>query len=906
MSVIKKLKLRRLLLFGVLVTILLCPLVVQADVSEDNGIHHSDTHLDDGTQREKGKVYDGNTPWDQENVGWFQHNKQISPGSTARWGTNHWVITPKKIENYTIPIGIGESKNANATIVRECWISNGWQYVDAIYKFSRRDVVMWIGKYKQLGEIEVNNDGYLTVYASPVIDVTYYSNGTPTSTKTVYSLADWKAAAPWYDPTTFDEYYNKPLSMAVEGKVEVQYQTLTKGNGYEAGTPIKDTKGVVLGKPYSFNWLSKQPYTEAGLQESIKGIAGDSENTKWVLTGIKVEKPDDMKLGTAGTLYLSVENGNIVRPDDTYSITTDTLSDLSEHSTNGYKFTKEKESDVYKLLKDQSFRLSAGTTKITYYYSELKTEINVHFVAKFDGLPEGENTEYRGNIVVNAGNVLVPSRYRLEGEDKKETLGEKNDEIVEKPNRLPRTISKGKQTWQLCSANFGIAAPGYKKGVYHASLPNLLWGPNGAQKYIFYNYCNTDATTRGKNIDTNHAIKASNAEQDLVYVGHYELYVPQIELYYYKDANGKYTLIKTTSKGEGITDETSGYNYNVYSKTKPNSVTHKVNTLLEGVKIDDEEKDLILTRSYACNNLKAVNVVKDYNGARKNCWTKKRPPDYYSSNRKTRYNINVSKAYDEYVDLKKTTRETTCAVNQSPTIFVYIYEGGPKLTVQSYYKTGSTAIGEVLYEFTSGIGKFRVTIGGKRREYKCATTVEYPLGTKEVLTKEVWAQDGVDKKGSGYIWRKGYQLSWSDSIITNDKAMVYALMGHLPTSKLRFTKSILENDVRNEFNDDVKIPYVNENPEKIRFKNGEALLVKFYGDPRKVYWTVAYANTERDENGKKAVEDSISVYKRISDPKKNVSSPFPNDSKFRSPFEEHLMYKESALKEEAWTLTNVV
>ena len=85
-------KLRILLCFGVIIftALGLNPTTASA--------HHQDAG-----NREPSKVYDFDNPWDADYVGWFEHDKAVSPTSTGIWYDRQVYVTSYSVPGCYVP-----------------------------------------------------------------------------------------------------------------------------------------------------------------------------------------------------------------------------------------------------------------------------------------------------------------------------------------------------------------------------------------------------------------------------------------------------------------------------------------------------------------------------------------------------------------------------------------------------------------------------------------------------------------------------------------------------------------------------------------------------------------------------------------------------------------------------------
>lgn len=642
-----------------------------------------EAHIAAVGQAPPGYVYDLYNPWDGTHVGWFTHDKKVS--GSVKWYTKGYYVTTYPLLDYTIPAGaLLVAPLSTAGLPSADCTESG--YVDTLHLFESWKVMNWV---MQSGA-SISDDGVATVYAQPVIGTKHKKDGAWVDDgKTLMSLSSWVNAKSWANTSTFASHYNKPLRVVrppatEEEKTHVRYQTLNAGEGYSAGKQLSDDAS------FAYNLGSLHSFTDTGL---IKCFDTDinGETRRFVLAGVQIDKPVDCATGSVGRLAVNTEENNLLQPSGVYSLASNSLSSTPNAPGSGWTFNKDY-SSMYSYVGGYSFRVSTSTT-ITYLYAEVKTVCKLYTAMRYDG--------YNSFNVLNAN-----SPYKVNAGEAFNYSGE--------TALVPAIASYKGYVWELVQASF------YKKGANILSVPtvyapNASWGGSGSTDFRTANIMGSavDYNAWRQYIADNNKVSiqtSADSPYDYVYTGRYQVAAPQIELSYYKDSKGQYHLFSYTSCGAALDESQpleSQYRKNTWLD---NGATTKytVKSILKNqdVNIDGKttKKTMVLTQSYAyvANN---VDSVAGYNG-NVNCWTSSSLPINGSIEAGTRFSVSNSQdAYDvAMVDGKITKRTTECAIKKSPIIFVTVYEGGPVLTVKSYYTTEKveTDSRKYYYEGASG------------------------------------------------------------------------------------------------------------------------------------------------------------------------------------------------------------
>ncbi len=358
-------RLRLLLCFGVIVFISLA-------VTQNVEAHSSDVGA-----HEEGVVYEGTNPWDGTHVGWFTHDKKVGDKAKGYWYTKGYYVTTYPLLDYTIPSGALQVTYITTAGLPSSACTSG--YVDTAHLFESWKITYWgMGSGANFG-----NNGVMTVYAQPVIGTkTKNSKGKwKDDGKTIMSLTDWVNAKVWTNTSTFSSRYNKPLHIVCpptspSEQINVQYQALNDGEGYTAGRQLRDSTS------YSYNIGSVHSYSETGLMSYFDTVI-NGETRRFVLAGVRVDKPEGCVGGTSGRLAVSTEEDNLVVPAGSYATIDASLSDVGAIPGSGWTFRRDY-SSVHSYVNGCNFRVSTGTT-ITYLYAEVKTVCKLYTAMRFDG-----------------------------------------------------------------------------------------------------------------------------------------------------------------------------------------------------------------------------------------------------------------------------------------------------------------------------------------------------------------------------------------------------------------------------------------------------------------------------------------------------------------------------------------
>lgn len=807
---------------------------------------------------ETGKMYDIDNPLDgyPGKTVWLTHHKKKA--SSISWDVVDYVVTagPVSGNGYNVPQGsprVGDYIHKDYE--GDC-PGSGSKYTDIIRYVENNDII----KLCMRAGVTPDADGVYTAYLQPVIRVFY--EGVPKKGP-YFSLNDWKNAEPWADTSTFESVYDKRIRVSRNdaSNLKIYYKTLSDGNGYSADTPITGTglRSVapnivndVKAHVVKGNWGEIFSYrsNNGGMLSVINGEAivdgqAVTGNRTWVLTGIEVTGTGEGYTG--GRIECSTDENNRVTIGESYNLKQNTLNTHHDVSSDGYQFDRTS-STLYNVSYNKDFRSHLGTTEVTYYYSELKTEVRVDTVAYYEGLNEIDALPKSG--VYQAG-----------------------ESIIVAPHVVPLSLDKNGYKWELTEAKL------WKSASNLSTMPvmgfhNVAWGNSSSHAFPW------NASSSAYQQDANNFNRLHTSSYlDLTYMGVYKVLPPQVELYYYKDALGSYHLFNMTTGNRPWGSDVKRNEWNSGDTEHSVHVLQKPYNAYDGTVID---KDLILTQSGVYEGA-ARGSLAGYNGTT-NCWSYNSLPTGGGWVNGTVFTTDAQTAYDEASRNNQWQRRTVFNPGPGPSFLVYVYEGGPKVTTLSLYKNGT---GDGMLYTRSALTDRQFAIGG--RTMQCGNVVEYPLGTTSVSYDDVYLQDGVDQDRNDQITINGLTLFHTKDFITNDLGTVGTIKGFVGRP------SISEAEVNAWCT-----TWTTTKSHHIDFRNGEAAMIKVFDpNPPNGFWTVGYANLENTK------DDATSVYSRLQEPRMAAIT-MQTSVSFASPFGNCLRLEDKANKvHDSWTLTNV-
>ena len=463
------------------------------------------------------QVYDGDTPWDDTYVGWFEHDKKVS--STTKWYTQAYHVTTYSVPGCYVPADsylVGTYEDFPSLSCTEGGM------VDTLVLLRKDTIAAWAYKAGAVPD----NDGTLHVWLQPTIGIKTKnsSGGWDDAGVSLTNLYDWTTARRWANTSTFSGHYNKELKIKtqVPGGVTVKSQTLNAGDGYNG------RQDILPNASYSYNVGSVHSYSETGIKSHI-----DWNSKRMVLVGVEVTKDGSSATGTSGLLCSCVSDSNRVEVGKSYNLWQDGLGDIGSHANSGYSFSKDR-SDIYNFMVGQNFRCTFGTT-VTYLYAEVDDLCNLYKTMLYDGYDV--LNQYGGVSTIHVGQT-----YNINGV-------------------VPQQSSYKNAVWELVKAGF-----------YKANGSNILARPTtGVQNEVWGNSSyNFDLSNRSAwNSSVSNANKlyyTPTVRDDFEYMGTYQVRAPQIELCYYKDDLGRYHLFSVTSGGKAL-NYSAGNNRWRFSKT---------------------------------------------------------------------------------------------------------------------------------------------------------------------------------------------------------------------------------------------------------------------------------------------------------------------------------------------------
>lgn len=819
-------KLKILLCFGVIIftTIGIYPLSVSA-------------HNEQTLGHEPEKVYDLDNSWDADYVGWFTHDP--TSNLTTFWRTNSMYVTTYSVPRCYVP--------ADALLVNNYWdqgIDPGVDCVsgssiDSIYRFPKRQIYTWAVQ----ANATPDNDGTLHVWAQESVRVC--QNGRWTG-----EIKDLKTWSNYFSRTsTFPGHYNKELRIKyqVPGGVTVKYQTLNAGDGYNG------RQDILPNASYNYNVGSVHSYAETGIKSHIDWNINNSSK-KMVLVGVEVTKDGNSATGTSGLLCSCISDSNRVEVGKSYNLWQDGLGDVGSHANSGYSFNKDR-SDIYNFMVGQNFRCTFGTT-VTYLYAEVDDICKLYQTMLYDGYDV--LNQYGGVSTIHVGQTYNVNSV------------------------VPQQSSYKNAVWELVKAGF-----------YKANGSNILTKPTvGVRNEVWgnssYNFDLSSRSAWNKSVsDANKLYYTPTARDDFEYMGTYQVRAPQIELCYYKDDLGRYHLFSATSGGKALNYSAGLIDQYKRNTWKNNGATTSctVSSILRNqpVTIDgaSQKRNMVLTESYAYS-ANANNSVKEYNGST-NCWTDTSLPINGVTDSSSRFKAaNSQDAYEIAIDKSGnvTRRTTKTTYGTTPTIFVAVYEGGPILTVKSYFTTDKVPNPSRIYYFEAPqSGEF--TYGSET--LKRGTNVQYPIGTTQVSVATACDQDGLGNADGSLIKKRAdgvtVECLRTRFSTTNDLDTVNAV------KKLTTTSRINQSGIEGV----LPIWGTNWNG-VINFKGGVAAMVKLYeADPVKGYWKVAYADLEDGDKEGSLYSQYKNTYYRLGRPKLIELNSATNGDAVQCEFLEHVL-----------------
>lgn len=646
------------------------------------------------------------------------------------WKVTGWCITGNTIDSFSVPEEAPELGVVTNSEYTEFTFNKNAVYNWAIFQGISPD-------YKS---------GTVTVYAQPVIAVRKVGSTDWIETD-IKDLKTWYHSKNWKNRYYFKALYNQKIAISVESGYVVR-NVFNKGNHMDT---IENETSVVAGKILSIKDL--------GVEEVVK-----HDDITYVMSGINIENAQD----SGGSVHMDF-NGDSTPAEGVYSLQEDsTMCDVSVgeviQTFDGYYLTLTR-SGVYELMENVNFRMSeAGTGNL----APEKTYITVEYTPI-----TGKHTVYGKQAFLGYDTEMVRMTKSLEFTDASLTSTITLNEL-----NLSKTVTYGKTScWQLNSVKvYGTDKDSYNKKYERMSLTvdgetvdSLEFAVTKKTESEWL-----DAIDLDKPIVINGTMKYS----DYVVEAEYVLYIPQIELYYYRDENGNLTLFKTTSKGnmcgsiDSIKKNLFGTNTSKFTFTR----------FLENESVAGKERNLALTKCYAYTGPQS-DAVAGYGSSQQNCWDVSSLP---SNGACVKSSITEGVAFSNDSDVETTIKglaQWTVAaeeaykqaftdngelktvtvdvgdVPETPLIYVSIYEACPEIGCVSYYTTSDS--------LDNSTTLTRVGVVDGQIEYDSVysrtnnLTVGYSDGKIDAAT--VYAQDGVDNglKSEDTMDGSGATGSWT-------------------------------------------------------------------------------------------------------------------------------------------------
>lgn len=547
MNIFKKVKLRLLFCFGIILfASLVVPTTAKAHSSQTNGRQAYDIG------RATGTIYDAlNGYWNKKDryVGWFCHDKEVSPSSSAKWYTKGYYITFKKISSAS-PAFTKEGGNSKypfypgVYILKEnavydtSWDCTQSGYVDVPWVFDEDQISEQIENYveryrgtKQEVKLDTDANGITTVYAQAVIGVMDKRYGKWVDTgEELTSLVGWKTKRAWANTSTFKNHYNIPIRIKAPASIQTKYVTLESGknsNGlsYDAGVPLYYDKNKTYGKIYADDLssgvqydITKYGFVEKRSRTKLTTKVNGSDRRLFVLTGIKIQNSEDKNPLVWIQLDPKEVTENVVRRNVDYKVVVKSCINSDKYKKlSNKKVQFGEKNNFFESLASYLKKFECGSPRstITYYYSEFNNEYQLHAGVALQGLADGyEDALAVIPIVKNGMSGAWDNKGRFE-----KILSPTYDKVKKNPSLYPdfKMFVKFKQSedkilkyfddtfddrvvikvndkysvWELTGFQYGLttgigAAPS-KKAAHSATL-NEITDETGKPKTITVQY----------------------------------------------------------------------------------------------------------------------------------------------------------------------------------------------------------------------------------------------------------------------------------------------------------------------------------------------------------------------------------------------------------------------------------
>ena len=574
----------------------------------------------------------------------------------------------------------------------------------------------------------ITKNGKCKFYMSPIIGIKEDGAFVKDSSGKVKEYRDWKSwkeARSWANSSTFKKHYNVPVVINKPAEeVTVNYYPMENGERIKKNTysyyGYSDKKPTELAEHLKFTSKDDPTHIRNGVELNYKKLGllnseGENLNTiiykgkTFVLSGIQVVTDGD-KVGT--TKY---PNGSDDANNPSYGRITfnpgkdNVLSDLKDSKTgqllnntevdldkNMYEelnlpprfnyniSTRASDNDIYQLLRNSTCTLGEETI-INYLYTEVPPET--------PQVKEFKNYVYGGKDHVDwsAGQSRNLNKTDVKfGDTVTSKLAVKLKDTDHRVSGLARGSNPSNVIWEASEIKYYRNTKMPEKSTTHKKADGI-----------------TNKTGAFPEITNSPSMLAKQRSFQFVYNKNYKNYyaivdykinVPQVSLYYYKDANGKYHLMKAigtnaassataavTSKkteyGKAISASASNRLYEQVYRWDPDAEKKAIKNGEKTVTVNGKEvikKTVYLSKSES----KVVDLnnggFKGYDG-KANAWsnTKTLLTGKVVTDAKGKWSGSGDK-----LEFKTTA---TCY----PTAFIFVYQDAPKVHVYTYTATAA-------------------------------------------------------------------------------------------------------------------------------------------------------------------------------------------------------------------------
>lgn len=672
-------------------------------------------------------------------------------GNGYRWIISDWAVTISEINDCNIPNDVIRKVNGviggkdNVSVASKKGEVNGktqWE-IDkyALYTFAMTQ-----------GVVPDLETGKVTVYLQPIFEVQRKKGDTwETEANNLTDVKGVTALHRWADAKLLKTAYNVKIESSIESKYSIQYKRLvlpvdvkenTSLTEYDSSSVILDGYGV---SDKTANVGSAVKYNTLDINGTITYKQGEENVYNMTLVGIKVETENFGSSGEALINCLDASSQN-----DLYYFTEDSVRELVAgyglqdaygdeifKVKNGYLCAKSR-SGIYDALENATLRFGWNTV-ITVYY-----------------IPVCSESMFYGRCVFETGTKSI---VRLTGDSYNTGVGGVVTLTGDMLGVGSTAMYAGSNKWQLYSTRLHEAGSNLS-GKLGVGIKNEVWD----KSYYNYNIWGTlDEWRReaqigydGSALKNKLGIKteADNSVK-YVYQGNYRIYAPQVELKYYKDANGKLTLFGVTSNGDGNyyspeTGYSADFSYdnlkkNFYGAGGGGGIAFERN--LNNQIVGGASYDLSLTQCYVYEG-PMENAIAGYLDDTSNCWG----IDSLPVNGKL-----VSAKFDGEIDAGSSVwyasadallggaesdylKVSIDSVPMNPLIYVTIYEAHPTVYCMSYFANSSELTSDTQFVYT-GVGKGTVDYD---KTYSIGKRVALSVGINSVASSSLYAQDGID------------------------------------------------------------------------------------------------------------------------------------------------------------------